>query len=200
MAVITAWKTGAAHAVTIGAAEKITFSASDSAFQSYRKDTWNPKTIVVDAALAFVAAGKNCKYIAPTQIDIGAGTVTLDTTAIATGDCTLKIEWQDDAINTALSNIKFYAYDGTTPATAPANLTVVAFERAAAAINKNRTGGDTTGKAWDAAYGIGGSANALALDNQASAATHTFYIGISARPGSYGQNTGVAFRLEFDVE
>jgi hypothetical protein len=202
MAIVTAWKYGAdgLFGSSLGATDKLAFSGVSTGISAISVDAWNPASVVVDSVLAFIAAARNCRYVAPTQVSLEeADPVTLDTSNVAQANSTVKVEWKDDSVNTALSNCKFYAYNGVTATEAPAGCKVVAFERTAAAIRKNRISGDTDGKAWDAAYGIGGNAAALSLADQASSADHAFYLGISLKPTTYGQNTGIKFRVEFDV-
>jgi len=145
---------------------------------------------------------RNCKYVSKTQVSLnGAAAVTLDTSNVGQNDCTLRWQYQDDAANTTLSNCKFFAYDGSTPANPPSGVTVLAFEHDGSQINKDRLSDNAgDGGAWDSAKGIGGSANALVLTNQASASIHNFYIGISVSPTSRGLKTACRFRLEFDVQ
>jgi hypothetical protein len=203
MAIVTAWKYGddGLFGLTLGATDRLAFSGGGEALPSPMSvDAWNPRTVVVDSVLAFLNSARNCRYVSPTQVSLEeAAAVALAPANVAQSDCQVKVEWKDDAVNTALSNCKFYAYNGVTASEAPAGCTVVAFERTADAIRKNRIGGDTTGKAWDAAYGCGGNGNALSLADQASSADHAFYLGISLKPTTYGQNSGIKFRVEFDV-
>lgn len=144
---------------------------------------------------------RNCKYISPTQVKLGANDpVTLDPANVAQNDCTRRWTYQDTAFSTVLSNVRYFCYDGVNPANPPSGVTAVAFERTASAINKDRvsdTPGD--GGAWDSSKGIGGNANALICSNQASASIHNFYIGDSRSPSSKGLKTACKARLEFDV-
>lgn len=202
MAIVTAWKYGSDGLFDEGfiESEKLAFSGSDEDLSAISVDAWNPATVVVDSALQFLTAARNCRYVSPTQVSLQEGSpVTLAAANVAQADCTVKVEWKDDAVNTALSNCKFYAYDGVTATEPPAGCKVVAFERTASDVRKNRIGGDADGKGWDAAYGIGGNGAALSLADQASSADHSFYLGISLKPTTYGQNSGIKFRVEFDV-
>jgi len=201
MAIVTSFNYGAGFASVIGATERLAFSESSTAIASIPSGQYATQTIVVDSAFTtVVGATQNTQYISKTSVDLGAGPVLLDTTNVATTAVSFRMDWQDDALSTALTNGKFYVFDAVTPTTAPVGATFVAFERGVATINVNRIGGDTLGLAWDDAGGIGGSANALLLEDQASAATHSFYIGVSAKPTVYGQNSGIRFRLEFDAQ
>lgn len=100
----------------------------------------------------------------------GAGTPTIDKTATAfqfTSDGTTAV---------ATQAATFYAYDGTTDATAMPGVTFQAFE-----TNNVITPGWT---------GANGSGSALGLQNQVSAVFHSFYLGTSVTPTSTGAKTG----------
>ncbi len=145
---------------------------------------------------------RNVKYISPTEVSLmGGAPVTLNETNVGEADCTLRWSYQDDTpVNTALSNVRLFAYDGVDPANAPQGVTVLAFERTSTGIYKDRvsdTPGD--GGAWDSSKGIGGSANALICSDRASASIHYFYFGLSMSPTSKGQKTA-KLRLEFDAQ
>ena len=142
---------------------------------------------------------RNCKYISPTQVDLGAGAVDLTTGNVAQTDCTRRWSYQDDTGPTVISNVQYFCYDGVDPANPPTGVKAVAFERTASAIRKNRIGGDTDGKAWDSDYGIGGNSNALDVEGQASSSIHNWYLGDSRSPSSAGLKTACKARLEFDV-
>jgi hypothetical protein len=205
MAIVTAWLVGqgGTWSKTLDAVnERLAFSGNALGIAPISVDAWNPATIVTNAAFdAFSVAARNCRYVDPTHVQINedGSDRELIPGSVAITDCTVQVQWQDNTKSTVLTSCKFYAYNGSNPITPPAGVTVCAFERTAAgAINKNRLN-DATGKAWSAADGCGGSGAALALGDQVSAATHSFYIGISAKPTVYGQNTSIKFRVEFDV-
>ncbi len=202
MAIVTAWKYGAdgLFGMTLGESDRLAFSGAADNMVPFSVDAWNPATVGVNSSLYWIEGARNCRYVSPAQVSLQeAAAVTLAPENVSQADCTVKVEWKDDAVNTALSNCRFYAFDGVTATEPPAGCKVAAFERTASAIRKNRIGGDTSGKAWDAAYGIGGNAAALSLADQASSAEHAFYLGISLKPTTYGQHSGVKFRVEFDV-
>jgi hypothetical protein len=109
----------------------------------------------------------NVKYIASGTADWGDGTEACS--AILDGECTLKITVGYDT-NITVTGITMYAYDGTTPATAPTNLDVYFFEQ-----------GDT---AWTNADG---SAAAMSLTDSTTPATaHDFYVAMSVSPSAVG--------------
>lgn len=145
---------------------------------------------------------RNCKYISPTQVSLmGGNPVTLDAANVGQNDCTTRWKYQDDTVNTALSNVRFFFYDGSNPANAPVGVVPLAFEHTGTAINKDRASDNPgDGGAWDSSKGIGGQANALKCSDQASASIHYFYIGISLSPSTKGMKTAVRARLEFDVQ
>jgi hypothetical protein len=110
------------------------------------------------------------------QADWGDGTEDLD--QILNSEATLKINFSHGSSVTT-SNAKFYAYDGTTPATAPTNLDFYAAEV-----------GDTN---WTNADGSGA---ALTLNNNTTATSHDFYIAVSVKPTAVGENSANKYRIE----
>jgi hypothetical protein len=144
---------------------------------------------------------RNCKYDTPTTVSLNGGApVTLNFTNVGDTDTTIRWSYNDSAGSTVLSNVLLFAYDGSTPATPPVGVKVLAFERRSAEILKDLlsdTPGD--GGAWDSAAGIGGSADALICSDRTSVATHYFYFGLSFSPTSKGVKT-LKLRLEFDAQ
>lgn len=170
---------------TIEATDKLQFAGgtfdSAIAITEYNSSTHVESSVGADDSSANTP--KNNKFISQTggaggksQVDVGAGTVLLD--AVATGSCALKIVFSD-ASSVATSGAKFYAYDGTTPATAPANITVKAAEQGDA----NFTDAE-------------GSGSPVTLTDQSAGTTHNFYIIVSASPDTVGEKTAFAFRIE----
>lgn len=113
----------------------------------------------------------NTKYLTSSTVSLdGAGSANVNT--ITTGQCPLKFNFSD-ASAVATSATTFYAYDGTTDATAMVGVTFQAFEQ-----------GDS---AWVAANGSGA---ALSLNDQSAATSHDFYVAVAASPTSTGAKTG----------
>ena len=110
------------------------------------------------------------------QADWGDGTEDID--AITDAEATLKVSFGHTS-SVVTTGAIFYAYDGTTPATAPTDIDVQAFEV-----------GDTNFTEAE------GSGSALALDDNTTAETHDYYIGVSCSPASVGEKTAFAFRIE----
>lgn len=110
------------------------------------------------------------------QADWGDGTEDID--AITNGEATLKITFAHGSA-VATTGAIFYAYDGTTPATAPTDIDVRAFEV-----------GDTNFTEAE------GSGSALALDDNTAGTSHNYFIGVSCSPASVGEKTAFAFRME----
>ena len=130
---------------------------------------------------------KNNKFISQaggaggkSQVDVGAGTVLLD--AVAQAACALKINFAH-ASNVAVSGWVFYAYDGTTPATAPANIDVRAGELADVNFTECE-----------------GSGAPLTLADGGAATSHDRYIILSASPATVGLKTAFAFRTELTYQ
>lgn len=106
------------------------------------------------------------------QADWGDGTEDLD--QITNAEAALKIN-VTEGVNVTVSDAVFYAYDGTTPATAPSGVDV----RAAEVGDANFTQAE-------------GSGSALALSDQLTPATsHDFYIVVSEGPTAIGLKSHV---------
>lgn len=203
MAIVKSWNYDNAGGFShvLGATERLGFSNENAAVKPISVNGFNPFTMATNAAFnALVNLANNCQYIDATHVSLnGAASTDLDVGHVAQSDCTVRVDWQDDAGNTVLTDCVFYAFDGVVAANPPTGILVLAFERTAAALRKNRIGGDVAGKAWDASFGVCGSAAALSLADQVSASNHQFWLGISASPTAYGTHTGIVLRVEFDV-
>ena len=141
---------------------------------------------------------RNCEYVGPSQVDIGNGAVDLTPSNISLNDCTLRVTFQnDEASPTACetSSTFFYAYDGVDQANPPEGAKVVAFERTSGGtIEKASASGP--GRAWNSAYGVGGYDNRLLLEDQGSASTHYFFIGLSLSPSEANPEGAGMFRFQ----
>lgn len=203
MAIVKSWNYDNAGLFShvLGGTERLGFSNENAAVKAISVNGFNPYTMAANAAFdALVNLANNCQYIDPTHVSLnGAASTDLDVAHVAQSDATVRVDWEDNAGNTVLSNCAFYAFDGVVAANPPANILMLAFERTAAALRKNRIGGDVAGQAWDASFGVGGSAAALSLADQVSASNHQFWLGISAAPIAYGTHTAIVLRVEFDV-
>jgi hypothetical protein len=182
-----------------------TFSRRWDVIEGVLLSEWAPNLVITDATMTTInKASKSTVYVDATHVGLTNGadgtvsSVVLNDTNVATTDCIIQFNWTDSAVTTALSQGRFYAYDKVNVNNAPANTTVVAFERAASTLRKNRVGGDVSGNAWNASYGVGGRANALSLADQANGSVHAFFLGFSVRPNSYG-SSAFGILIEFDV-
>lgn len=203
MAITSNWKYSSAgdFSLTKGSTERFWFSESSTAIEAVAVDKFAEELLVVNSGLTSVIG--SCypvKYASETQVYLGgsATAVDLNTSNVLQSSCSVKVEWEDDSASTALTDCRFYIYDGVNVDNAPDGILVVAFEHDGTVINKNAVG-ETTGKAWNGAVGIGGRNNALKCSDQASASLHSFYLGLSAKPTDYGTHSGVVFAMEFDV-
>lgn len=211
MAINTEWRYGVegvanipqhgnfANVIQLG--ERLWMSASATQKENLEVGQWSPATIITnDDGSIYKGTANNCRYISPTEVDINeTGTVNLDTSQVDATKCTVKVVWEDDALATQLSNIKFYAFDGVDPVLPPENMTVVAFARGDTTIERNQVGGDVQGMAWNRDGGVNGLNNALYIPDRALAPSHSFYIGFSARVDAYGLHNNSQLRLSFDV-
>ena len=181
MAVYT-WTLQGASPTTIDSDDIIQFSggAFDSAIDV---GEYNDGTHVESSVGADDSNGNtpnNVKFISQagggggdSQADWGDGTEDID--QILDAECTLKINFAHGS-SVAITNHVLYAYDGTTPATGPTDVTVVAFES-----------GDTN------FTNIEGSGNQLSITDSGASTSHDFYIGLSASPDSVGEKTEFTF-------
>lgn len=182
------------------------FSNSYSTKEGVALSTWVPNLLILDETFETIkASSKNTVYVDTThvkKVNGSTGAVSsceLSPTYVTQTDCILKFTWSETSNPTTIEAAKFFAYnlDLNDLDSAPTGVTVVGFEHTGSAIRKNRVG-DATGKAWNSSYGIGGRAYALSLATQMSALEHSFYLGFSLRPNSYGNST-FGFCIEFDV-
>jgi len=203
MAITTSWNYGTSGTFnkSIATNERIWLSGSSSSRTNLEVDQWSPATIITNSdGTNVVGVANNNRYISPTQISVNEGSIkVLSEVETPRTDVTFKITWSDTSLDTALSNGKFYAYNGVTPSVPPTNMSVVAYEHIDTGIRKNRVGGDLAGLAWNEDGGINGLSNALSLASQASALSHDYYIGLSVKVLAYGLQSGSKLRISFDV-
>jgi len=128
----------------------------------------------------------NVKYVSGTQYDSGGGTESLNDTNLVDTECTLRVEFTD-ASSVAVSNARFYSFDGSTETNEAVGIEAYAFERGVSASSWTQINDDSGN--------IGGdnSGERLDLSDSASETEHYFYIALSARPESVGSKT------EFDL-
>jgi len=169
---------------TIDATDIIQFAGAtfDSAITV---DAYNDSTHVESSVGADDSTGNtpnNVKFISQagggagdSQGDWGDGTEDID--AILQAECTLKVTFSHASAVAVTANT-FFAFDGTTPATAPVEIDV----RAAELADINFTEAE-------------GSASALTITDSGSSTSHDFYILVSASPTTVGEKTAFAFRM-----
>jgi hypothetical protein len=165
--------------VTMASSDLIRFSGATFATR-IRKTYYNDGTHVENSGGTERCTPvhlNNDKKTAAGKVSIN-GAAEIDLITAINGQACLKVNFSND-ISVEAIDIKFYAYDGTTPATAPANMTVYG-----ALI------GDST---WT---DIGGSANALLPPDQSTGTSHDFYFLISVVPTTTGTLTALKFKIE----
>jgi hypothetical protein len=156
-------------------------------------------TMSVDYCTSASGHLNNTKYVSATEVDLnGSGTASLTGTVTSSGDCTIWIRFEEDTGATTVSNVRFYAYDGITPTTAPSGVQTVSFEWTASGTNTDTLQG--AGKAWDSTAGTNTSSRKLIMDPQASSTVHDFWLGLSASPTSVGLKTAFVYRIELDYQ
>lgn len=170
-------------------------------------DEWQDTTWVTDDTMV-VNYGQinNNKYISSTEVNTNqSGTKTLISGAVPIDECSLRISFTEDGGNTQTSSTRFYAYDGTTPTTAPPGINTVGFEVDTASgggdsLQVNKTSDAGANLAWNSANGIGSSTNKLQIASETSLATHYWYLGVSASPTTVGLKTSFVYRIETDYQ
>ncbi len=181
MALTQDWKLQGATATTIDATDSIAFS--DGTFgQPIQVGSYNDGTHVRSSSGVDDSASNsphNTKYLTSTTMSLNGG-ASANLNTLTTGNSPLKIT-VTESVNITVTDIKMYAYDGTTTTNAPSGMNVYLAEQ-----------GDSS---WTQAHGSG---NALTLDDHSTAATsHDFYVAISASPTSVGVKSANKLRLEF---
>lgn len=183
MSLTQTWALQGSTPTTIGATDSIQFS--DGTFDNpITVSSFNGGTHVRSSGGSDSSASNtpnNVKYIASGTADWGDGTEACS--AMLAAEATLNIDVTYDT-NITVTDITFYAYDGTTPATAPTNLDVYAFEF-----------GDT---AW---VNCDGSGSALTLgDSTTPATSHDFYVALSASPSAVGTQSANKVKFSFTYQ
>jgi len=183
MALTQTWELQGSSGTTIEATDLIQFS--DGTFDNpITVSSYNDGTHVRSSGGADDSDGNtpnNVKYIASGTADWGDGTEDIED--CLDGEATLKITISESSSIT-VTDITMYAYDGTTPATAPTGTDVQLAEV-----------GDTE---WTNADGSGA---ALSIDDSDTPATdHYFYILMSASPSTVGVKSSNKVRIEFTYQ
>ncbi len=175
------------------ASNTIVFSgADDDHTEPITVGTWNGGTHLGSGDPGTDQCGANhmpnVKYVSGTQFDGGSGTETLNDTNLAQTECTLRIKFTD-ASSVAISNARFYSFDGATETDQAVGVEVFAFERGVSATawteindDSESVGGDNDGERLD-------------LGDKSAATEHYFYIAASARPETVGAKTEFDFGI-----
>jgi hypothetical protein len=165
----------------------IVFSGSDTDLsEPITVGTWNDGSHLGSGDPGTDQCGSNhmpnVKYVSGTQFDKGGGTTTLNDSNLAETECTLRVKFTD-ASSVAISNARFYAFDGTTETNEAVGIEAYAFERGVSATSWTQINDDSGN--------IGGdnSGERLSLSDQTAGTEHYFYVAISARPESVGAKT-----------
>lgn len=179
------WTLQGSSPTTIDASDYIQF-AGGTFGSAITVNSYNDSTHVESSVGADDSSGNtpnNVKFISQaggtggdSQADWGDGTEDLD--QITNAEATLKLNFAHGS-SVAVSGWKIYAYDGSTPATAPSNIDV----RMAEVGEAN----------WTEAEGSGAPVN---LADGSSNTTFDRYIAISCSPLTVGLKTAFAFRTE----
>lgn len=128
----------------------------------------------------------NVKYVSGTQMDTGGGTEAINDTNLAETECTLRVKFTD-ASSVAISNARFYCFDGTTETDEAVGVEAYGFERGVTASTWTQINDDS------GAIGGDNSGERLTLGDKTAGTEHYWYIAVSARPESVGAKTQFDF-------
>lgn len=180
------WVLQGTSPTTLEATDILQFAGAGGFDTAVTVGEWNDSTHVESSVGANDSSGNtpnNNKFISQSggtggdsQADWGDGTEDLD--QITDAECTLEINFAHGSA-VAITNHIFYAYNGSSQATGPTGVSIVAAEQ-----------GDTNFTT------IEGSGSALSIGDSASATSHDFYIVVSASPDSVGEKTAFTLRDE----
>jgi type 1 fimbria pilin len=119
------------------------------------------------------------QYVASGTCKVNGGaTINLNTVTTAQS---VKINLTDSSTSVTTESAVFWAFDGSTDATAPVTVTAYGAEQ-----------GDA---AWTACGGVG---NAVSLTDQTAAISHDYYVLMSASPDTVGSKTSFAWKIQVD--
>lgn len=171
---------------TIASTDIVQFAGSSGFDSKITVNEYNDTTHVKTSGGTNKSSGNtpnNNKFISQSggnggdsQVDIGGGTVDLDT--LTDADAAIKVNFSD-ASSVSTESAIFYAYDGATTTNAPVGVDF----RAAEVGDTNFTEAE-------------GSGSALSLANQSAATSHDFFIAASASPTSVGLKDSFTLRIE----
>ena len=130
----------------------------------------------------------NVEYVSGTQFDGGGGVETLNDTNLSQEECTLRIKFTD-AAEVAISNARFYCFNGAVETTPAVAVEAFAFERGVSATEWTEVN--------DHSESIGGdnAGERLTLGDKSAATEHFWYIAVSTRPETVGAKTEYDFGI-----
>ena len=165
----------------IGATDKVSFygaAFNDAIEVSSYQDSSHVENSA-NSEICSTAHLMNTKYIAAGSVDLNAGDGGALGAAMPTDEgCPLLILF-GDASSVVTTNTTFWAYDNATDSAVPTGVTFQCFE-----------GGNAT---WTNAEGSGA---AMGVADDTTAATHMYYLGLSASPESVGVKTDFALKFQ----
>lgn len=136
----------------------------------------------------------NVKWTATNSMSLNGGAAqALNDTNVTADECTIRIRFTHGSAVT-LTNVRFYAYDGTTTTTPATGVDVAAWEQGESVTSWTVINDETVSGAFTNGS-IGGDNTSERLDcaDGASATDHTYYIAISASPESVGGKSDFDF-------
>lgn len=170
--------------------ETIVFSGTGGLTTPITVGTWQDETHLGSGDPGTDQCGSthvpNVKYVGTNTYDSGGGTENLNDTNLVQTECTMRIKFEDVS-SPAITNARFYSFDGSTTTAEAIGIEAYAFERGVSASQWTQINDDSGN--------IGGdnSGERLGLSDQGAAQTHYYYIAVTARPESVGSKTEFDF-------
>lgn len=182
------------------AANTIVFSGTGGLAAPVTVASWQDETHIGNGDPGTDQCGanhpNNVKWTATNSMSLnGGGAAALNDTNVTADECTLQVVFTHGSA-VALTNVRLYAYDGTTTTTPATGVDCVAFEQGESVtswtvINDESVAGALTNGS------IGGDnvSERLDLADSGSATNHTYHIAISASPEAVGAKADFDFGM-----
>lgn len=191
---------GAGPSWTDIAANTIVFSGTGGIAEPVTVASWQDETHVGNGDPGTDQCGanhpNNVKYTATNSMELNGGAnEAINDTNVTADECTLQVVFTHGSA-VALTNVRFYAYDGTTTTTPAVGVDCVAFEQGESATSWTVINDETaSGALTNGSIGGDNAGERADLADSPSATDHTYYIAISASPETVGAKSAFDFGL-----
>ena len=191
---------GAGPSWTDIGANTVVFSGSGGLTEPVTVASWQDETHIGNGDPGTDQCGanhpNNVKWTATNSMSLNGGAAqALNDTNVTQDECTLQVVFTHGSA-VALTNVRFYAYDGTTTTTPATGVDCVAFEQGESQTSWTVINDETvSGALTNGSIGGDNTSERLDLADSASATDHTYYIAVSASPEAVGAKTDFDFGM-----